>query len=244
MDEMPDLAVAAQRALEFLEQTGAAKPWLLIYDNVANPKSLDGLKPRAGARVLMTSHFRDWFGPAKPVTLGELTPQEAVQYLLGRTDEAGAARLAVTLRNLPLMLNYAAAFCVGTGDSFDGYGQRLVDWITNDDLGFHFPRICLAVISLAPDRGVLAGRTASLLSGVAQFLHFCAFYIEAEPLMRRSLAIAETKLGPAHPEMAVLLKSLARLLIDTNRLAEAEPLMRRALSIDEWGFRSDHPKRD
>jgi hypothetical protein len=368
MDEMPELAVAAQRALIFLEQTRAAKPWLLIYHNVANPKSLDGLTPRAGAHVLMTSHVRDWSGPAKPVPLGEFTPEEAVQYLLGRTgrtDEAGAARLAATLRHLPLMLNYAAAFCVETGDSFDGYGQRLADWITNEDLGFYFPQICFGVISLAldeataacpeaktltdllaymardnipcgivaqaamnaktlheavralsrvalvtvngegeddplvsvhgivqtvrrgrlksdaaanaalvrmaeafpagidssdvrsrrycerlyrhavavlehaPERGELAGVTASLLSRVAQFLHSRACYIEAEPLIRRSLAIAETILGPAHPEVAVRLKNLARLLTDTNRPAEAEPLMRRALAIEERTFGPD-----
>jgi hypothetical protein len=159
LDEMPDQATVAQTALRFLEHTGAAKPWLLIYNNVANPKLLDGLTPRSGAQVSMTSHSRDWCGAAKPVTLGEITPEESVQYLLGRTgrtDEAGAARLAETLRQLPLMLNYAAAFCVETGDSFEGYGRRLADWITNEDLGFYYPQICFAVISLALDEATAA----------------------------------------------------------------------------------------
>jgi hypothetical protein len=54
---------------------------------------------------------------------------------------------------------------------------------------------------------------------------------EAEPLMRRSLAIDEKSYGPEHPNVAIDLNNLAQLLKDTNRLEEAEPLMRRHLII-------------
>ncbi len=47
---------------------------------------------------------------------------------------------------------------------------------------------------------------------------------EAEPLMRRALAIDEKSFGPEHPNVAIRLNNLALLLQDTNRLAEAEPL--------------------
>jgi tetratricopeptide (TPR) repeat protein len=54
---------------------------------------------------------------------------------------------------------------------------------------------------------------------------------EAEPLMRRALAIDEASYGADHPLVAIRLNNLARLLQATNRLREAEPLMRRALEI-------------
>ena len=59
--------------------------------------------------------------------------------------------------------------------------------------------------------------------------------------MRRALAIDEKSYGPDHPNVAIRLNNLARLLQATNRLAEAEPLMRRALAIDEKSYGPDHP---
>jgi tetratricopeptide (TPR) repeat protein len=64
---------------------------------------------------------------------------------------------------------------------------------------------------------------------------------EAEPLMRRALAIDEASYGDDHPNVAVDLNNLAALLLATNRLAEAEPLMRRALKIDEASYGDGHP---
>jgi hypothetical protein len=65
---------------------------------------------------------------------------------------------------------------------------------------------------------------------------------EAEPLMRRALAIDEAGLGSDHPEVAIRLNNLAQLLQATNRLGEAEPLMRRALAIDEASLGPHHPR--
>jgi hypothetical protein len=66
-------------------------------------------------------------------------------------------------------------------------------------------------------------------------------FAEAEPLMRRALAILEAALGSEHPEVATRLNNLAGLLKATNRFAEAEPLMRRALAILEASLGDDHP---
>ena len=68
-----------------------------------------------------------------------------------------------------------------------------------------------------------------------------ALLAEAEPLMRRALAIDEASFGSEHPNVAIRLNNLAQLLKATNRLAEAEPLMRRALAIDEASFGAEHP---
>ena len=64
---------------------------------------------------------------------------------------------------------------------------------------------------------------------------------EAEPLVRRALAIGEASLGPNHPQVATNLNNLASLLRDTNRLSEAEPLFRRAVGIVESSLGPDHP---
>ena len=65
---------------------------------------------------------------------------------------------------------------------------------------------------------------------------------EAEPLMRRALAIDENSFGKDHPNVAIRLNNLAELLQATNRLAEAEPLMRRALDIDEQSYGTSIPR--
>jgi len=56
-------------------------------------------------------------------------------------------------------------------------------------------------------------------------------------LMRRALAIQENGLGADHPDVAVSLNNLAKLLQATNRLAEAEPLLRRAWGIQRRASR-------
>jgi tetratricopeptide (TPR) repeat protein len=77
---------------------------------------------------------------------------------------------------------------------------------------------------------------------------------EAEPLMRRALAINKRSFGPEHPDVSATLNNLAMLLQAANRLVEAEPLMRdmnrpaeaeplirRALLIFEQSLGPEHP---
>jgi len=83
--------------------------------------------------------------------------------------------------------------------------------------------------------------TAPAINNLAALLQTTNRLAEAEPLMRRALAIDEASYGNDHPNVAVDLNNLAQLLQDTNRLSEAEPLMRRALAIDEASYGNDHP---
>jgi hypothetical protein len=80
-----------------------------------------------------------------------------------------------------------------------------------------------------------------LLNEYALFLYTQRLWREAEPLMRRALAIDKISFGSEHPNVAQDLNNLALLLLLTNRLAEAEPLMRRALAIDKISFGTEHP---
>ena len=68
-----------------------------------------------------------------------------------------------------------------------------------------------------------------------------ARFSEAEPLLRRALAIGEKHFGSENYGVAMLLNNLASLLSQTNRLAEAEPLYRRALAVQEKCLGPDHP---
>ncbi len=83
---------------------------------------------------------------------------------------------------------------------------------------------------------------ARVANELAAFLSASALHAQAEPLMRRALAIDDSCFGKDHLDVAVTLNNLAQLLQATNRLAEAEPLMRRALAIFERSFGKDHPK--
>ena len=97
-----------------------------------------------------------------------------------------------------------------------------------------------AVVARADEEGIVQP-TSRLLSDLGVLLWAKGLYSEAEPLMRRALALDETAFGNEHPNVAVRLKNLAALLKATNRLGEAEPLMRRALAIDEAASGKDHP---
>ena len=97
----------------------------------------------------------------------------------------------------------------------------------------------LAIAETAqPDGAVLA----TALNNLAALYQATNRLSEAEPLMRRALAIDEKSYGPEHPEVATDLNNLAQLFKATNRLAEAEPLMVRALAIDEKSYGPEHPE--
>ena len=83
---------------------------------------------------------------------------------------------------------------------------------------------------------------ASDLNNLASLLKATNRLAEAEPLMRRALAIDEASYGSDHTDVARDLNNLASLLFVTNRLAEAEPLMRRVLAIDEASYGTNHPE--
>jgi len=90
-------------------------------------------------------------------------------------------------------------------------------------------------VALRPD-------DAGLLSWLGASLIALADWTEAEPVLRRALAISRKSYGPDNPDVTNHLNNLAALLQATNRLAEAEPLMRRALAIDEKSYGPDHPE--
>jgi tetratricopeptide (TPR) repeat protein len=98
-----------------------------------------------------------------------------------------------------------------------------------------------AAVVAAADAAGITESTSRLMNELWGLLQAKGLFAEAEPLIRRALAIDEASLGARHPNVAIRLHNLAQLLYDTNRLAEAEPLMRRALAMGEASFGPEHP---
>ena len=99
-------------------------------------------------------------------------------------------------------------------------------WSVWDPLRRH-----VEAVTAHADRHDITDPTSRLMNQLAILLLTKALHSEAEPLMRRALAIDEQSFGKDHPDVARDLNNLAQLLQATNRLAEAEPLMRRGLEI-------------
>src|SRR5262249_43119489 len=82
--------------------------------------------------------------------------------------------------------------------------------------------------------------TALVLNDLALSYAEAGQHEKAEPLLLRSLAIRETKLGKDHPDTAESLHNLAAFYRDMGRYRESEPLFRRALAINEAKLGKDH----
>ncbi len=87
-----------------------------------------------------------------------------------------------------------------------------------------------------------ADQFAHSLLGLAELYVEQSRYTQAEPLLRRALAVWEQHLGPQHPHTAFALHDLARVYSAQGRCTEAELLFRRALEIREQQLGPEHPK--
>jgi len=66
-------------------------------------------------------------------------------------------------------------------------------------------------------------------------------YEQAEPLLKRALAISEQQLGPDHPNTAQSVSWLAALSEQQQQYEQAASLYQRALAIDEHALGPQHP---
>lgn len=84
-----------------------------------------------------------------------------------------------------------------------------------------------------------AGR---LLNQAGFYLRERGQYAEAEPLLKRALAIREQVLGAEHLDTALNMAALGYLYTLQGKYEQAVPLLARALSISEQLFGSEHPQ--
>jgi tetratricopeptide (TPR) repeat protein len=94
----------------------------------------------------------------------------------------------------------------------------------------------LAVISRDIDRDAVP----RALNNLAELYAAQGRYAEAEPLLKRSLAMDEAALGRDHPSVATGLNNLAGLYVAQGRYDDAEPLYRRSLAIREKALGREH----
>ena len=105
--------------------------WLLVFDNVPNPRVIAGMvPPTGGGQVVITSRYAFWPGGALEVPV--LNREVAAGFLLARTGAAGVAEeqaageLAAELGGLPLALEQAAAYMESTGRGISQYLRLLL----------------------------------------------------------------------------------------------------------------------
>jgi tetratricopeptide (TPR) repeat protein len=118
----PDQRLVVQAVRHWLGQNTG---WLLIFDNAPGPAQIRDYLPHGGAgHIIVTSRNPHWREVATPLTVQKLKRPESVAFLLkrtGETDEAGAAKLAEALDDLPLALAQAGAYISETGRTFTAY---------------------------------------------------------------------------------------------------------------------------
>ena len=77
---------AARRTLELLSEGGFEQPWLVIFDDVAEPDVVKQLLPTSNVDVLITTRWIDWHGVADTLSLDVLEPSFAVALLEKRSE--------------------------------------------------------------------------------------------------------------------------------------------------------------
>jgi tetratricopeptide (TPR) repeat protein len=95
------------------------------------------------------------------------------------------------------------------------------------------------------DNGSLADQPlveAGVRETIGTTLQGLARYDDAEPNLRKSLAIRRAALPAGHPDIVSGLNILGSLLLDQNKLDEAEPLLREALTINRAARPGDDPQ--
>jgi tetratricopeptide (TPR) repeat protein len=102
--------------------------------------------------------------------------------------------------------------------------------------------LCLAVFTLhGKGQAQSQVEEAAILNEQARQYLDQGKYDEAEPLLKRALAIREKALGPDHPDTAQSLNNLALIYQAQEKYAEAEPLYKRAIAIREKAQGYKHP---
>jgi tetratricopeptide (TPR) repeat protein len=111
-EEKLSVEEGANRIKHWLEHPERAR-WLLVYDNAPSYKTIDGLVPTSGGRVLVTSRNTQW--SSKSIEVNVFDPEESrayIQRVLSNKalDISQVDSLGKTLGHLPLALAQACAY--------------------------------------------------------------------------------------------------------------------------------------
>jgi tetratricopeptide (TPR) repeat protein len=159
--------------------------WLLVLDNVEDPKVIEGLlgAVQGRGRVLVTTR-RDLTGAVwqrlglEPLRLGVLDRKASVQLLIGLTGQVGeeddAEALAAELGDLPLALEQAGAFIAQEGQNIADYRRELARrpgraYAATAE-GFDAQRAVDRVWTVTMDRVKVRAARAEWVTGVLAYL--------------------------------------------------------------------------
>lgn len=99
--------------------------WLMIYDNVKNPKELYDLLPNPiNGHIIITSQNAKWSKFNPTIEVKKLNQEESINFLMKRAEkqyEADMEELVELLGNFPLALEHAAAYVHKTPRTFSYY---------------------------------------------------------------------------------------------------------------------------
>jgi tetratricopeptide (TPR) repeat protein len=125
--DLPEKAATEQRVIvqAVKDRLRQSKNWLLIFDNAPDADSVRDYIPGGNAgHTLVTSRYPNWRGLAQPLSVQVMQPDEAIEFLLKRTDDKDAAAaklLAEAIGYLPLALEQAGAYIEATGCTLSHY---------------------------------------------------------------------------------------------------------------------------
>ena len=91
--------------------------------------------------------------------------------------------------------------------------------------------LLLRALELYERENEVPAECVQLLSDLASIAVARGDLAAAEPLLRRALTLASSRLGGDHPNVAAMLGGLARLYLRRSEFAKAEPLLQRLLEI-------------
>ncbi len=183
LDTVPDREAAAHATLDFIAQTPAAKPWLLVYDNAGSPAGIEKLTPRAGAHVLITSRWQDWHGRARELPLDVFSEETAARIPDGDGARRGPNARPKPARRRPSSPKTSAA-CrwrspspaptpgawAGASRSTASIWLRRSCWSREQTKGVDYPRSIAATFTLAIEKAKATAPEAERLLAIAAFL--------------------------------------------------------------------------
>jgi tetratricopeptide (TPR) repeat protein len=115
-----------QAAIQAMKAWLAAnQSWLLVFDNAGSPEDIRPYLPAdSSGHVIITSRRPDWRSVADPLSVGTLSPEDAIEFLRkrsGQEDEAASRELVEELGWLPLAIEQAAAYIDEHGKPISEY---------------------------------------------------------------------------------------------------------------------------
>lgn len=130
-DSVPDADWATREALRRGEPFNR---WLLVFDNVVNPRELDPYLPdlpSAGTgHIVITSRNQDWASRANPLEVDVFSRTESVHHLTRRVaglSVEDASAIAEMVGDLPLAVESATAWLASSGTPVQQYLEDLAE---------------------------------------------------------------------------------------------------------------------